>query len=252
MTFTIFPAIDLRGGQVVRLRQGDPAQSTAYAKDPLAVASRWLAAGAAWLHVVNLDGAFGDATGAAINRNALAGLAALAARNHASLQLGGGLRSLDDLQAAIDAGAQRVIIGTAAVENPALVEAALARFGAERIVVGLDARAGMIVTRGWQSATPISAADLGCQMAAMGVRHALFTEVGRDGMLSGPAAEMTAAIAQLTDLAVLASGGVRNLDDVRELRLYAPRGVAGVVVGRALYEGTLDLGAALALAETGG
>ena len=137
--------------------------------------------------------------------------------------------------------------GTAAAEHPELIEAALARFGAERIVVGLDSRNGLIVTRGWQKATEITAGDLGCQMKELGVVHALYTEIGRDGMLSGPAAEMTAAVAQWTGLSVMASGGLRHLDDVRELLLYAPRGVSGVVVGRALYEGTLDLGEALRL-----
>ena len=244
MTFTLYPAIDLRAGKVVRLKQGDPDRQTAYGDDPAAVAARWTAAGSNWIHVVNLDGALGDAAAAAVNR---AALSAIARSTPARLQVGGGLRSLDDLQAAFDAGATRAIIGTAAAEHPELIEAALARFGAERIVVGLDSRNGLIVTRGWQKATEITAGDLGCQMKELGVVHALYTEIGRDGMLSGPAAEMTAAVAQWTGLSVMASGGLRHLDDVRELLLYAPRGVSGVVVGRALYEGTLDLGEALRL-----
>ena len=244
MTFTLYPAIDLRAGKVVRLKQGDPDRQTAYGDDPAAVAARWTAAGSNWIHVVNLDGALGDAAAAAVNR---AALSAIARSTPARLQVGGGLRSLDDLQAAFEAGATRAIIGTAAAEHPELIEAALARFGAERIVVGLDSRNGLIVTRGWQKATEITAGDLGCQMKELGVVHALYTEIGRDGMLSGPAAEMTAAVAQWTGLSVMASGGLRHLDDVRELLLYAPRGVSGVVVGRALYEGTLDLGEALRL-----
>lgn len=242
MTFTLYPAIDLRAGRVVRLRQGDPARQTDYHDDPAAVALRWSAAGATWLHLVNLDGALGDVAGAAVNRNAIA---AIASTTRAHLQVGGGLRSLDDVSAAFDAGATRAVLGTAAVENPALVEAALARFGAERIVVGLDAKEGLVVTRGWQNPAALTAGDLGCRMAELGARHALFTEVGRDGMMSGPAAEMTAAIAQWTGLDVMASGGVRHLADVRELLAYRQRGVAGVVVGRALYEGGLDLAEAL-------
>ena len=244
MTFTLYPAIDLRNGKVVRLRQGDPERQTAYGDDPAAAAARWTAAGSSWIHVVNLDGALGDAAAATVNR---AALAAIARSTPARLQVGGGLRSLDDLQAAFDAGAARAIIGTAAAEHPELIEAALARFGPERIVVGLDSRNGLIVTRGWQTATEVTAGDLGCRMRDLGVVHALYTEVGRDGMLTGPAAEMTAAVAQWTGLSVMASGGVRHLEDVRELLLYAPRGVSGVVVGRALYEGTLDLGQALSL-----
>jgi phosphoribosylformimino-5-aminoimidazole carboxamide ribotide isomerase len=159
------------------------------------------------------------------------------------------LRTLDDVKAAFDAGADRVVLGTAAVEDPKLIADALAHFGPERIVVGLDSRNGIIVTRGWQNATPIKTLELGTLMKEMGIVRALYTEVGRDGMMAGVAAEQTAALAQLTGLAVIASGGVRNLDDIRELLLYAPRGVEGVVVGRALYEGTLSLAEALKVAS---
>jgi phosphoribosylformimino-5-aminoimidazole carboxamide ribotide isomerase len=243
--FTIFPAIDLRGGKVVRLKQGDPDRQTVYGDDPVAAAKRWADAGAVWLHVVNLDGAFGDAQGSAANR---AALAAIASQTQLKLQFGGGIRALIDAQAAIDAGVDRVVIGTAAVERPELVRAVLDQFGAERLVVGLDSRDGMIVTRGWQQGTDVSAITAGEALRAQGVKHALYTEVARDGMLTGVAAEMTAALAQCTGLQVLASGGVRDMRDIEELALYAPRGISGVIVGRSLYEGTLQLSEALAYA----
>ena len=242
--FTIYPAIDLRNGHVVRLRQGDPSQQTTYSDNPSAVARRWVNEGATWLHIVNLDGAFGDQAAARANRRALQDVCCCA---KAKVQFGGGLREIDDVKAAFDAGADRVVLGTAAAEDPQLVADALAQFGPERIVVGLDARNGMVVTRGWQRATRMTAIELGVLMKEMGVTRAVSTEVGRDGMLAGVAAEQTAALAQLTGLRVIASGGVRDLNDIRELMLYEPRGVEGAIVGRALYEGTLSLKAALQL-----
>ena len=156
---------------------------------------------------------------------------------------------MDDVKAAFDTGANRVLLGTAAAEDPRLVADALARYGAERVVIGLDSRDGMIVTRGWKQETPLSASELGARMQEMGVVHALYTEVGRDGMMTGPAAELTGALAQITGLRVIASGGVRNLEDVKEILQYAPRGVAGVVLGRSLYEGTLSLREAVEAAK---
>ncbi|MDW8396813.1 MAG: 1-(5-phosphoribosyl)-5-[(5-phosphoribosylamino)methylideneamino]imidazole-4-carboxamide isomerase [Anaerolineae bacterium] len=244
--FVIYPAIDLRSGRVVRLQQGDPNRQTNYSDDPVLVARQWIELGASWIHVVNLDGALGDPNQGAINRGALAAMCRLGG---ARVQFGGGMRSLADVEAAFEAGVARLVLGTAAVENPRLVADALARYSAERIVVGLDAREGMIVTRGWTQTTPLSAIELGQRMREMGVAYALYTEVNRDGMMCGPAAELTAALAQVTGLKVIASGGVRHIDDVRELMLYAPRGVAGVVIGRALYEGALDLRQAIALTQ---
>jgi phosphoribosylformimino-5-aminoimidazole carboxamide ribotide isomerase len=242
--FTIYPAIDLRNGQVVRLRQGDPSQQTTYSDNPSAVARRWASEGATWLHVVNLDGAFGEATTAKANRRALGDMCCMI---KTKIQFGGGLRSIDDVKAAFDSGADRVVLGTAAAENPQLVADALAQYGAERVAVGLDSREGMVVTHGWQHATQMSATELGTLMREMGVIHALYTEVGRDGMMTGAAAELTAALAQLTGLKVIASGGVRNLDDVKELLQYESRGVAGVIIGRAIYEGTLSVKEAIEL-----
>jgi phosphoribosylformimino-5-aminoimidazole carboxamide ribotide isomerase len=244
--FVIYPAIDLRNGQVVRLKQGDPNRQTTYASDPVEVAHRWAACGASWLHVVNLDGAFGAAEASAANREALK---RIAAATSLQVQFGGGVRSLEDVQAAFDAGAVRVVIGTAAIEQPQIVDDVLTRWGAEALAVGLDSREGLIVTRGWQETTLLTALEVGMQMRERGVVHALYTEVGRDGMLSGAAAELTAALAQVTGLRVMASGGVRNMNDIRELLEYASRGVAGVIVGRSLYEGTLDLMEALEAAK---
>jgi phosphoribosylformimino-5-aminoimidazole carboxamide ribotide isomerase len=242
--FTVYPSIDLRGGQVVRLRQGDPNQQTTYSDNPVSIAKKWAGEGAPWLHVVNLDGAFGDAAGAKANRRVLNDISCSVKMK---IQFGGGLRSMDDVKTAFDSGADRVVLGTAAAENPELVADVLARYGAERLAVGLDSRDGIIVTRGWKQDTHMPASELGILMREMGVIHALYTEVARDGMMNGAAAEMTAALAQLTGLSVIASGGVRNIDDVKELLLYAPRGVAGVIVGRSLYEGTLNLKEALQL-----
>ena len=241
--FTLYPAIDLRNGAVVRLKQGDPYRQTHYGDHPAAVAREWAAGGAQWLHVVNLDGSFGNAAAAAAANRAA--LAAIARATPLPIQFGGGIRTLDDARAAFDAGVTRVIVGTALLENPGLVGEILAGYGPERLVVGLDSRDGMIMTRGWQHATTLSAITAGEQLRAQGVIHALYTEVGRDGMLGGAAAELTAALAQCTGLSVIASGGVGSLRDIEELRLYAPHGVGGVVVGKALYEKRFTLSQAL-------
>jgi phosphoribosylformimino-5-aminoimidazole carboxamide ribotide isomerase len=244
--FTVYPAIDLRMGNVVRLKQGDPAQQTTYSEDPIAIAKRWAGDGATWLHIINLDGAFDDITASRANRRALASIASAVKIN---IQFGGGLRTMDDVKAAFDTGVNRVVLGTAAAEDPRLVSETLACYGVERVVIGLDSREGMIVTRGWKQGTPLSASELGARMHEMGIMHALYTEVGRDGMMTGPAAELTGALAQLTGLKVIASGGVRNLEDVKEILLYAQRGVAGVILGRSLYEGTLSLREAMEAAK---
>jgi phosphoribosylformimino-5-aminoimidazole carboxamide ribotide isomerase len=242
--FTLYPAIDLRNGSVVRLKQGDPNQQTTYSNDPVGMAKRWRAEGATWLHIVNLDGAFGEATAARANRRALANIATTV---EVKIQFGGGIRNMTDVKAAFDAGAKRVVLGTAAAENPQLIADVIATYGAERLVVGLDSREGLVVTRGWQAPTKITAIELGNRMKEMGVIHALYTEVGRDSMMTGTAAELTSALAQLTGLQVIASGGVGKLDDIKELLMYAPRGIAGVVIGRALYEGAVSLKEAIQL-----
>lgn len=241
-TFTIYPAIDLRHGEVVRLQYGDPKRQTTFSADPVATAQRWTAAGADWLHVVNLDGAFDE--GGEANWSALEQICRVGPR----VQFGGGIRRLEDVQRALDAGASRVLLGTVAVEDPELLQRAVDQFGSRRIVVALDARDGTVRTRGWQEGAGISAADLGRRVAAAGVTTVVHTDIGRDGVLTGVNAEASAALARETGLDVIASGGVASLQDVRRALQYAADGVTGLITGRALYEGKLDLQEALRLA----
>jgi phosphoribosylformimino-5-aminoimidazole carboxamide ribotide isomerase len=255
--WNVYPAIDLRRGRVVRLMQGDPSQETKYADDPLSVARRWQEAGAKWLHVVNLDGAFDERSQenqAALERILTTGL---------RVQFGGGLRDFTTLHRALDLGASRVVAGTAAVENPALVEAALEAFGPERVAVGIDAHEGKVRTHGWKETASLAAVELAQQWADKGVRWVIFTDVARDGMGSGLNLEATAQLAQATGpstshcgepvepsghcLHVIASGGVASLEDVR--RAYQA-GLSGVIIGRALYEGQVTLEDALRVEMT--
>lgn len=236
----IYPAIDLRGGKVVRLKEGDPARQTTFSDDPVATAMRWREQGAHWLHVVNLDGALeaADSPLVTVRRIARLGL---------RVQLGGGIRSRGAIAAALDAGVSRVVLGTAAVENPALVEECIAAFGAERICIALDARDGFIATRGWTEVTALTPADFGRRLADVGVRHALFTDVARDGLLAGAAVEATIALARETGLSVIASGGVHSVEEIKALA--ASGVVGGAVIGMALYTGQLSLAEALAVAR---
>ncbi|MGB8984278.1 MAG: 1-(5-phosphoribosyl)-5-[(5-phosphoribosylamino)methylideneamino]imidazole-4-carboxamide isomerase [Anaerolineales bacterium] len=236
MSFTIYPAIDLRGGKVVRLKEGDPARLTAYSDDPAETARRWLTAGASWLHVVNLDGAFGETDRA--NRSALEAILKLGAQ----VQFGGGIRSIDSITRAIELGVSRVVLGTVAVEQPEVIAQALERFGTDRIAVGIDARDGLVRVRGWQEDSGILATDLARQMGNVGLRTVIFTDISRDGLGSGLNIPSTRALAEVSGLDVIASGGVHTLEDVRAAR---EAKLAGVIVGRALYEGTIDLKEAL-------
>lgn len=248
--FDIYPAIDLRRGRVVRLQLGDPARETVFGDDPAATAGRWRDAGARWLHVVNLDGAFAEA-GAAN----WAALAAIVAAGGARVQFGGGLRSLDDIAAALDGGVARAVLGTAALESPELLAAAVAQFGPERVAVGIDARDGRVRVRGWQAETAVTPAALALSARAAGVTTIIYTDIARDGVLAGVNAAATAALAATTGLDVIASGGARDLDDVARLLALgataAPGRLAGVILGRALYDGHIDLAAALARAGAG-
>ena len=237
----VYPAIDLRRGRVVRLVQGDPGRETKYADDPLGVARRWKEAGAEWLHVVNLDGAFGERGRenlVALERILMTGL---------RVQFGGGLRNLESIRRVLDLGVSRVVVGTAAVENPSLVEAALRALGPERIAVAIDAREGKVRTHGWKETTSMTAMELAGQWAARGVRWLIFTDVSRDGMGSGLNLTVTMQLAQATGLHVIASGGVASLEDVR--RAYQA-GLSGVIIGRALYEGQVALEDALRVETT--
>lgn len=258
----VFPAIDLRQGRCVRLRQGRASDETVYDEDPAAVARRWAGQGARWLHVVDLDAALGEPAAVdepaavaasetskvlSINLQRLAEIRA--AVPGISIQFGGGLRSLEAIEAALALGADRVVLGTAAVHDPELVAEALRRFGAAAIVAGLDARQGLVATHGWQQTSRVTAVDLGQAMRRQGVVRAVYTDVARDGMLSGVSVEAATDLARDTGLAVITSGGVASLDDVARLRARAGDGIEGVIVGQALYRGTVSLPEALRVAR---
>jgi phosphoribosylformimino-5-aminoimidazole carboxamide ribotide isomerase len=232
MSFTIYPAIDLRGGKVVRLKEGDPARMTSYIDNPAEAAQRWLSAGLSWLHVVNLDGAFEESDHA--NRSALEAILKLGAK----IQFGGGLRSLDAIARVLDLGVSRAVLGTIAIEQPEVVANALTRFGAERIAVGIDARDGLVRVRGWKDNSGISATALALRMRTLGLCTAIFTDVSRDGLGSGLNVGSTHELADVSGLDVIASGGAHTLNDVRAAR---DANLAGVIIGRALYEGTIVL-----------
>ena len=248
----VFPAIDLRRGRCVRLRQGRAEDETVYGEDPAAMAARWIAQGAEWLHVVNLDGAFSEGTGEThqpINLQRLAEIHAALPRT--PIQFGGGVRSLADVETALDLGATRVIVGTVAVQNPELVEEMLERFGPERIVIGIDARGGQVATHGWLKTSDTSATALGQAMGSKGVERIVYTDIARDGMLTGVNVEATVALARATGLQVIASGGVASLEDIARLRANQPRNnaatgqIEGVIIGQALYTRAVSLPDAL-------
>lgn len=232
----IYPAIDLRGGKVVRLKEGDPNSQKVFSEDPVATAKKWIEQGASWIHMVNLDGAFSR-----INDNVR--ILEAIAKLPVQVQFGGGLRSIADLEKAIGQGASRVILGTVAIENPELVKQALERWGSEHVCVGLDSRDGKVTTHGWQQKASVTPSELGKQMAQYGMKHALYTDVSRDGQLQGVNVEGTAMLARETGLSVIASGGVGTLDDIR--RLYLTGEVAGAIIGMALYERRFQLADAL-------
>jgi len=234
--FTIYPAIDLRGGKVVRLAQGDPKRQTVYGDDPYETALDWQRQGAAWLHVVNLDGAFGET--AAANELALAQILRIGLK----VQFGGGLRDISGIKRALDAGVTRVVIGTAAIENPMLIDVAMRKYGPEKVAVGIDSRAGKAQIRGWEDSSKLDAIELGRKMFAQGVRWCVFTDVERDGVSTGVNIPATMELARETGLRVIASGGVASLRDVEKV---AQAGLTGIIIGRALYEGTFSLREAL-------
>lgn len=248
----IFPAIDLRRGRVVRLRQGRPDAETVYEDDPVRAARRWVDAGATWLHVVNLDGALGNAGGGEPRSKlpaAHTALESILASVPARVQFGGGIRSLEDMARVLSLGVERVILGTLAVEQPDVVRDAVSRFGAERIVVGLDARDGRVATHGWTNVSDVDVITLGKAMRQAGLRRALYTDIARDGMLSGVNVDATAQLAAETGLRTIASGGVASIHDVQNLKAVEQHGVEGVIIGQALYGGALDLREALKVAH---
>lgn len=237
----VFPAIDLKGGQVVRLAEGDMDRATVYGDNPAAQALLFAEAGSQFLHVVDLDGSF---AGQAENRAAVEGILE-AFPGH--VQLGGGIRTRAAVEGWFDLGVARVVMGTAALKDPQFVKDMAAEFPGG-IVVAVDARDGMVATEGWAELSNVPVVDLARRFEDAGVASLLFTDIGRDGLLKGVNIEATVDLARSVDLPVIASGGVKGLDDIHILSLHAVDGIEGVITGRALFEGRLDLAAAIAMA----
>lgn len=242
MSLIVFPAIDLKGGQVVRLAQGDMDRATIYGNDPAAQAAKFAEQGADHLHVVDLDGAF---AGESVNPHAVE---AIIRAFPGKVQLGGGIRDRAAIDRWLALGVHRVVIGTAALQNPDLVRQA-ARDLPGKIVVGVDARDGYVATHGWAEVSDMKVEELADRFADAGVAALLFTDVGRDGLLKGCNIDATVSLARKTRIPVIASGGVKDVGDILELARSASEGIEGVITGRALYDGTLDLAAALEIAR---
>ncbi|MDQ2877990.1 MAG: 1-(5-phosphoribosyl)-5-[(5-phosphoribosylamino)methylideneamino]imidazole-4-carboxamide isomerase [Pseudomonadota bacterium] len=241
MSLIVFPAIDLKGGQVVRLAEGDMARATVYGDDPAHQAMLFADQGAGFLHVVDLDGAF---AGASVNGEAVA---AIIAAFPGHIQLGGGIRNRESVERWFDLDVSRVVIGTAALEDPDFVRGAARDFPGG-IVVAVDAKDGFVATKGWADVSTVEVIDLARRFEDAGVASLLFTDVGRDGMMKGCNVEATVDLARAVDIPVIASGGVASIGEIHVLALHAKDGVEGVITGRALYDGRLDLVAALGVA----
>jgi phosphoribosylformimino-5-aminoimidazole carboxamide ribotide isomerase len=239
---TLFPAIDLRGGRCVRLEQGEADRETTYSSDPFEVAHEFARQGAEWLHLVDLDAAFGEGSNHELIRD-------LAEAVPLRVQSGGGLRSIEDLERVLDGSVHRAVIGTAAVENPDLVSVAVKRWGTDRIAVGLDARGLRPAVRGWREESSVDLFDLAASLVDRGARTLIYTDIGRDGMLVGPNLAVSTELADRTGADVIISGGVGGPRDLQAIALAGRdhAGLAGVIVGKALYEAHLDVAGALAL-----
>ena len=235
----IFPAIDIRGGKCVRLLKGDFAQETVFSDHPAEMAQRWEAEGAKFLHLVDLDGA------RAGHPQNLAAVRGILDAIHIPAELGGGIRTMADIENALALGLRRVILGSVAVRDPELVKAACAKYG-DRIVVGIDAKDGIVAVDGWGVSGDVAAGDLAKKMAAAGARTIIYTDISRDGTLSGVNVEATKKLAEESGVAIVASGGVRSIDDIRALKKAEASGIEGVIVGKSIYTGSLDLREALA------
>lgn len=239
----IIPAIDLRGGRCVRLTQGQASAETVYAESPVTMAKKWYEAGAEMLHVVNLDGAMNldDSKNLRALDDILYGV-------NLPIQFGGGVRSIADVQKLDDLGVTRIVVGTAAIENPLLLQNLLDEFGST-IVVGIDARDGKVALRGWQKTADVTALDLAQKVADMGIERIVYTDISRDGMMSGINLEATREIAEVSGLKVTASGGVASLDDIYNVKELEEFGVDSLIIGKALYEGLFTLEDALDAAD---
>lgn len=240
----VFPAIDLKNGEVVRLAEGDMARATVYGDNPAAQAMLFAAAGSQHLHVVDLDGSFAGRTE---NR---AAVEAILAEFPGHVQLGGGIRTREAVEGWFDLGVARLVMGSAALKDPQFVKD-MAREFPGGIVVAVDARDGMVATEGWAEVSDVPVVDLARRFEDAGVASLLFTDIGRDGLLKGCNIDATVELARSVDIPVIASGGVKGLDDIHILSLHAKDGIEGVITGRALYEGKLDLAAAIAMGARG-
>jgi phosphoribosylformimino-5-aminoimidazole carboxamide ribotide isomerase len=239
----VIPAVDIKDGRCVRLLQGRMEDETVYSDTPWEMALRWEEEGAEWLHIVDLDGAF---EGRGVNDDAVRGIVE---RTGMKTELGGGVRDMKRIDALLSMGLSRVIIGTAAVEAPDFVREAVGRYGPKKIVVGIDARDGVVATRGWKESGWKSAVDLGLEMRDIGIGRIIYTDISRDGMLTGTNVEETRRMATETGLWITASGGVSSIEDIRKLKAIESTGVDSVITGKAIYEGRLDLAEAIQAAK---
>ena len=233
---TIFPAIDIKGGQCVRLYRGDFATAERVAADYMQTALSFKAAGCEWIHMVDLDGSL---AGRRVNQ---AIYLDVAQNSGLQVELGGGIRTMEDVAFYMDQGVARVILGSVVLENPGLVGQAVAAYGAESIAVGIDAKEGKVATRGWLDVNDVGYIDLAKRMEALGVEYIIFTDIGRDGMLAGPNLEQLCALKETVSCKITASGGVTDIGDIIALR---DKGFYGAICGRSIYKGTLDLGEAV-------
>ena len=239
----IFPAIDMRHGKCVRLLQGRAEAETVYFDDPVSVARRWEDEGACWLHLVDLDGAMSKGEeNRAIARKIFKAL-------KIPVQFGGGVRAMSDLQEILESGACRVILGTAAVKHPEFLKEAVARFS-DKVIIGLDARDGFVATQGWNEIERVAALDFAKSLAARSVQRVIYTDISKDGMLSGPNLTATKRLAEESRLKVIASGGVSSIEDITHLKQLGIYGVEGVIVGKALYERKFSLKQAIEAAAS--
>ena len=237
-TFTIFPAIDLRAGKIVRLAQGDPTRQTTYGDDPRQQAERFKDEGAQWIHVINLSGAFDE--DAAANLKALEAILSVGL----NVEFGGGIRDQETVRVPLEMGVERVFLGTAAIQNPELVDWAVAQYGPARIAADIGVRDGAVMVKGWQQSTPLTMLEAGMRFRRQGLLWCVLTDVRRDGVGTGVDVSSAVELQNDTGLQVVASGGVSTLEDVRRVR---EAGLAGVIIGRALYEGKLALEDAISL-----
>jgi phosphoribosylformimino-5-aminoimidazole carboxamide ribotide isomerase len=237
-SFVIYPAIDIRDGKCVRLVQGDYNQETIYNENPLEVARAWEAQGAAWIHLVDLDGA---KAGHPVNDQLVGKIAASV---NVPVQVGGGMRTMKDVERLLSLGISRVILGTAAIEDRSFVEEVLHQYG-DKVAIGIDARDGFVATRGWLETSEVKAEDLAVELAGKGAQTFIFTDISRDGMMGGPNIESIVKLAKVSGQSVIASGGVSQFSDLENLTVHYQDGVTGAIVGKALYTGSIDLSEAL-------